>query len=651
MPVRVHVDPQASLVALVGKFPGTELDVQGAGDHLDIVDRMIRRVKNTVRCVKVALPWDLPRSNTKDVVSYAVSRINSRRTTSNGSNVAPRVLFTGRKIRHDREFGLKFGDYCEVADPTVVGVSQKSRSVDAPRTQTCIALSPCCNEVGSWIFLHLTTNTRVRRSVWTKMVTNDVVTARMNQLASDQPEEDGLVGSVEVTASDAADEQHEPAADHLPTVTGQEHADSAEHEAEEHKVEGDVTPHDSDDSDSDVGDDRETLRPPASDNAPMTTTAAIDEPARPAQGRSTSGEPLRRSERLMGGHRAPERYEVYHISARKGVKEYGTDAYRAIAKELDQLIRVKKALAPVHRRELSPEDARRVIRSSLFLRPKHDAAGAFEKIKARLVANGAQQDKDLYPDRSSPTAALESIMCVLTVAAKQGRKTAGIDIGAAYLNALMIGDAVHIIIEKMIAAIAVKLNPTLREYLQDDGTLCMRLDKALYGTLIAGRLWFDTLIKALTSLGFEANPVDPCVMNKTVGGNQLTIVIFVDDILATCVDKVAITWLINELIKEFDEVKGGLSDDFSYLGMHVRHVPGKVLISMEGYECDVIDYRGAQLTRHRHALRSGHEQGAVRQGPCALLHHHREAAVPQPPSPAGHRPGGVVLDHPRDLCK
>ena len=33
-PVRVFVDPQRSLHALTGKFPGVEIDVQGAGDHL-----------------------------------------------------------------------------------------------------------------------------------------------------------------------------------------------------------------------------------------------------------------------------------------------------------------------------------------------------------------------------------------------------------------------------------------------------------------------------------------------------------------------------------------------------------------------------------------------------------------------------------------
>jgi len=117
----------------------------------------------------------------------------------------------------------------------------------------------------------------------------------------------------------------------------------------------------------------------------------------------------------MSTNSVPARYEVYHISAGKGSKEFGTDAYQAMmAEELDQLIRVKQALAPVHRCDMTPGDTKRVMRSSLFIKAKHDSTGTFEKIKARLVANGAQQDKSLYPDRSSPTAALESVMCVLT---------------------------------------------------------------------------------------------------------------------------------------------------------------------------------------------------------------------------------------------
>ena len=284
--------------------------------------------------------------------------------------------------------------------------------------------------------------------------------------------------------------------------------------------------------------------------------------------------------------------KAFHVSARQGLKQYGSDAHRAIIKELDQLYRVKKAIAPVRREDLPVSDRKGIIRSSLFLNPKHNAMGTFEKIKARLVGNGAQQDKNLYPDRSSPTAALESIMAVLTVVAKEQRHAACLDIGSAYLEAEWQGDPTHIVLEPMITTIMAHKFPELKSYVQKDGTMLLRVQKALYGTLIAGKLWFDKLTAALKKLGFTANPIDPCVMNKTYKGKQLTLCLFVDDILATCADKSGLTWIINQLKGLFDEVKGSISDDFSYLGMHVNidREHSRVHLSMEGYEQELRKY-------------------------------------------------------------
>jgi hypothetical protein len=64
-------------------------------------------------------------------------------------------------------------------------------------------------------------------------------------------------------------------------------------------------------------------------------------------------------------------------------------------------------------------------------------------------------------------------------------------------------------------------------------------------------------------------------MNKTINGNQLTVVVFVDDILATSVAEADLTWLIDNLKAKFAEVKGCVRDDFSYLGMHVHNNRGE----------------------------------------------------------------------------
>jgi hypothetical protein len=193
-PVRIHMDPQPALSALVGQFPGVEIDISGAGDCLDKVDAKMRRMKETIRSVNAGLPWKLPSSKIKDLVTFATVRINARRTTSNTTAVAPRVAFTGRKINYKKEYELAFGTYCECYDPKVI-----SNDAERDRTEPCIALFPAVNANGSWVFLNLKTNKYVRRSNWVPMVTTDLVITKMNALAA---EEDGENAGAALFADD-----------------------------------------------------------------------------------------------------------------------------------------------------------------------------------------------------------------------------------------------------------------------------------------------------------------------------------------------------------------------------------------------------------------------------------------------------------------
>jgi hypothetical protein len=100
----VMVDPQKALEGLRGSFPGTEIDAGGAGDHVPKVDVRIRHIKETCRCIIAGLPYNLPRSRIKDLVTYVVNHLNMRRTTSLADNVCPRTKLTGRKVYFKREF-------------------------------------------------------------------------------------------------------------------------------------------------------------------------------------------------------------------------------------------------------------------------------------------------------------------------------------------------------------------------------------------------------------------------------------------------------------------------------------------------------------------------------------------------------------------
>ena len=67
--------------------------------------------------------------------------------------------------------------------------------------------------------------------------------------------------------------------------------------------------------------------------------------------------------------------------------------------------------------------------------------------------------------------------------------------------------------------------------------LYVKLLKALYGMLRSALLFYKKLASELVEMGFEINPYDPCVANKTINGCQMTICWHVDDLKVRRGDK------------------------------------------------------------------------------------------------------------------
>ena len=58
----------------------------------------------------------------------------------------------------------------------------------------------------------------------------------------------------------------------------------------------------------------------------------------------------------------------------------------------------------------------------------------------------------------------------------------------------------------------------------------VRMLKTLYGMMIAFILYYKKFRKDIKSIGFEVNPYDICVANRTVNGNQDTETWHFDDV-------------------------------------------------------------------------------------------------------------------------
>jgi hypothetical protein len=221
------------------------------------------------------------------------------------------------------------------------------------------------------------------------------------------------------------------------------------------------------------------------------------------------------------------------------------------------------------------------------------------KLKARFVAGGNMQDKSIYSDgeTSSPTVSNSSLYIVAAIAAHEGRKVRTMDVGSAYLNAKMVRE-VHMVIQPSLAAILCEVNQKFKKNLRADGSLVVRLLKALYGCVESSQLWYAELTSLLIDIGFKANGSDPCVLNADRDGHQVTICVYVDDLLVSSIDEADLEWVRLELVKRYKEVTYSDGDVHHYLGQRFDFsVAGECKVSMCDYVGDAIDEYGITGSR------------------------------------------------------
>jgi hypothetical protein len=185
---------------------------------------------------------------------------------------------------------------------------------------------------------------------------------------------------------------------------------------------------------------------------------------------------------------------------------------------------------PQHARDLSEDNKKKALLSSIFLRQKKNGA-----VKTRSCANGNPQREHIAKEEAAaPTVALELVFLTSTIDAKETREVVTINIPGAFLHV----DNEDYVIMKMVGTLAqlmVKTNPKMyRQHVvleKGRSVLYLQLQKALYGMMKSALLFYTKLVLELKKLGFEINPYDPCMVNKMVNGTQMMIRWHVDDLM------------------------------------------------------------------------------------------------------------------------
>ena len=272
------------------------------------------------------------------------------------------------------------------------------------------------------------------------------------------------------------------------------------------------------------------------------------------------------------------------VSLKAALKTWGTEAEEAIGKEMKQL-HWRNSFKPMHWKTLTSEQRKQVLESHIFVERKRDGV-----LKARTVAGGnKQRGYILKEDASSPTVSNEAVMLTCVIDADENRDVAIVDIPNAFVQTVVEDekDRAFIRIRGPLVDILVSIAPDVYgEYVtigkKGEKQLLVQCLNALYGTMVASLLYYKKFVKSLRSKRFKLNPYDPCVANKQVDGEQLTVCFHVDDCkishISSKVVSDTIDWLRSDYENVFEDGSGlmkvhrgkthkylGMSLDFSHV--------------------------------------------------------------------------------------
>ncbi len=564
---------------------GIAVEQASKNEHVPIIERAIRQVKERVRAFVNTLPFKLTKEMLIYLVYFVVTMINSfPRSTSAIEGVAPKTKLTGKVLDYKTDLQLEFGDYVQANEE-----NNKTNSLDA-RTFPAVCLGPVGNIQSSYYFMNLNTWQVVKRRSWVKMPLPNQVIDKINsrserEQASLGPGDNRFrIGESEIIKDNDLDDQ--PLVE-LPFEDGNDNHPGQDQSHNGHD-EVDYEPHyfheEPDQNEGEVDYEPHYFHEEPEEEVFEEVDPPPPSPAQPTHQYNLRNTKQRQKWKEKFGLTLWGLPVLTTYSVKNGLKEFGAEATESMKKEMNQLHQ-KGVFTPVNYSELTPKQKVKMLRSLMFLKRKRN-----NLLKSRFVANGSVQIRiHSAVDPSSPTVSTEALFITAAIDAVEKRYIATVDIEGAYLHAKMVGE-VLMKIDPVIAQILVGIEPSYKNYLLSDGSLVVRLDKALYGCIESARLFYENISKALENYGFEKNSYDPCVFNKMMYDKQCTIVIHVDDLKISCADSRGVEDVINELKRVYGNINVHQEDIVDYLGMDFDYsAPGIVRISMTAMVDQVIE--------------------------------------------------------------
>ena len=266
----------------------------------------------------------------------------------------------------------------------------------------------------------------------------------------------------------------------------------------------------------------------------------------------------------------------------RGLKLFGSEGISAVKVELQQLHDLKVMEA----KPLTTTQKWEALGYLMFLKRKRNG-----KIKARGCADGRPQRAYIpQEDARAPTISTEAVFITAVIDAMENRTVAVVDIPGAFMQADM-DPGVYMRIDGAMAELLMEIDYDMYHphMVKEKGKLVIYVEllKALYGTLRAAHLFWETLSRKLQEWGFAINPYDSCVANKDIDGQQCTITWHVDDLKISHVEEQVVRSIIQKIQDNFgqhSELSMHIGKRHDYLGMILDFTtPGILEIDMSDY--------------------------------------------------------------------
>jgi hypothetical protein len=652
----IFFDAEKSLGTTDEKFSGDEFnDVSTklgvkftprvAGDHVHVIERLIRTVKDRLRCIDLSKPFgeiEIPMNLVAEEIEWVADRINAMRSSVEHEEFPPREIFYRRKFDISFDAAFAFGDIAQTIRP----LNPQEQRTEMDRSEDVIMLRPSADGEGWWAF-NPTTNKRYRRhirstGVWggiqrltpaikaaiqTVAVKSRGLKGRLNweyHLNTIQKDDfdssadtknreeferkfistdDDSKGKGEEGANnkcgfcqrkeDAIDERKDPSRDSSHRMLSKTKCDRCQRDVDaidrrkdpsrdsSHRMLS-KTKCDRCQRDVDaIDEDRDPYK--ELNDRMLSTNKKIS--SMPGLGVVRS-EINHSNQKEMPFSSLESKYTLAAtIRTEEAFVEFGKEeTIESTRKEVTQIVE-RGTLKPTHMSDLSSQQRQKIISTLVLHTGKRDSRNNFIKLKTRVCARGDLEDKSTYESLYAPTVNQNSVLSLLAIAAYENRYLEIIDLVGAFLYIDVVeGSETYVEFNSFVTEILIELRPQWKEFVGKEGKMICLLGKSLYGICQAPSNLYRDITKTVTDLGFLRNPKDPCVFNKVVKGTQITLLVFVDDIGITCTDQALIEDFISKFKIQYKDIVRQSGPVCDYLGMTVDMTEkGKCKLSMKGY--------------------------------------------------------------------